>query len=135
MAARPNTPPIAEHGSENWMPGQYAECMHDAPWYSRGLAISHAGPEAGDIAKVRHVLVKRCALSGKLVEMLTFDRWPQKAYPSSKFRRAEKPKFSIRSITRVTRRSPHAAGVGVAAIVTAVCYGAAAVAQIFTGER
>lgn len=135
MATAPNSAPACAAAPAQWMPGQYAECMHDAPWYSRGLTVSHSGPAAGEILKVRHVVMKRCPWNGKIVEMLAFDRWPQKAYPSSKFQHVTKPKFTIRSITGFAKRDPHVAGVGAAAIMTAVCYGAAAVAQIFVSDR
>jgi hypothetical protein len=50
-------------------------------------------------------------------------------------RKVAKPKFSLRSITRTAKREPHFAGVGAAALVTAVCYGAAAVAQLFGSDQ
>lgn len=119
--------------AQRWLPGEYAECLHDAPWFRRAVTPHRSGPAAGDVVKVRSVVVKRCPWNTKNVEMLTFDRWPRSAFPSSSFRKAAKPKFTLSSLR--PKRNSHVAGVGAAAIVTAVCYGAAAVAQLFGDDH
>lgn len=118
-----------------WVPGEYAECLHEASWFLRGALPNRAGPGVGEVAKVRSVVLKTSPWSSRPVEMLTFARWPGSAFPSSSFRKVAKPKFTLGSIKRAVRREPHTAGIGAAAIATAVCYGAAAVAQIFGGEQ
>lgn len=135
MPAAPAPDATGMGSPERWVPGEYAECLHDAPWFRLAMAPHRSGPGAGDVGLVRSVVVKRSPWTGKNVEMLTFDRWPRSAFPSSCFRKVAKPKFSLRSIARTAKREPHFAGVGAAALVTAVCYGAAAVAQLFGSDQ
>jgi len=133
MAPSPAPTPTDAAPAERWMPGEYAECLHDAPWFRRAVSPHRSGPAAGDVAQVSSVVVKRTPWNGKYTEMLTFDRWPRSAFPSASFRKTEKPRFTLRSLR--PKRDPHVAGVGAAAIVTAVCCGAAAIAQLFGSDQ
>jgi hypothetical protein len=131
MSALPAQPSAAER----WLPGEYAECTHEGPWFLRGIKPNRAGPARGEVLRVRSVTFGKSPWTGRPTRMLTFDRWPMSAFPSSSFCKTARPPWRDRISGRVARRQSQAAGVGAVTIVTAVCCAAAAVVSQFMGDN
>lgn len=121
--------------ADSWLPGEYAECTHDGPWFLRGIRPNRSGPSRGEVLRVRSVTFGESPWTGRPTRMLTFDRWPRSAFPSSSFRKAPRPPLRARIAGRVAKRQSEAAGVGAVTIATAVCCAAAAVVSQFMGDN
>ena len=135
MATAPSPAPVDECAPQ-WMPGDYAECTAMPPWWSLQRPFPRlSGPTIGDVCQVRKVVVKSGRRNDRIQLYLVFERWPDVGFPCAAFRKSSRPRMGLSAIRRFVRRDPHIAGVGAAAIVTAVCYGAAAVAQIFGSDQ
>jgi len=132
MGAAASTQPGA---ADYWLPGEYAECTHDGPWFLRGIRPNRSGPSRGEILRVRRVTFGESPWTGRPTRMLTFDRWPKLAFPSSSFQKAPRPPLRDRIAGRVTKRQSQAAGVGAVTIATAICCAAAAVVSQFMGDN
>jgi hypothetical protein len=135
MSASPTPDHARAHPRVHWLPGDYAECVHEGPWFLRGIKANRDGPGSGEVHKIRKVVVATSPWTGRATLMLTFDR-RNTAYPATSFRKAPRPGFRARTFGRMKRRRSGAPALGRLAIVSAVCSGlAAAVLQVLGSDR
>lgn len=134
MSAAPNS--ASARTAERWLPGEYAECVQQGPWFLRGVIPNSGGPARGDVLKVCKVVLTSAPLGARPSYMLAFDRWPKRLFPISSFRKAARPSLTTRIAARLRPNPPRLADVGAVPIASAICTAAAAVvSQIVESGR